>query len=180
MSPRPSRRVITAVASLALAAGALAGCAGWSAHPGQAAVVSYTDADGTRQHTSISVETVEDATAELAPALGVASADVLEGLVYLPVLESLAAEYGIVVTDEDAVAALEGQLGPGDYSQASIDYARSILIGQGASALDQEALAEIQARYSEAASAVDVEVAPRYNGVRPWILSTQAAGLEAG
>ncbi|MDO4243205.1 MAG: hypothetical protein Q4C85_05500 [Actinomyces sp.] len=177
MTPLPPRRALAVAAAVALAAGALVGC---SAHPGQAAVLSYTDAAGARQDVSISVETVEEATSELAPAIGVSGTEVLQGLIDLPLLESFAAEYGVVVTDATVLEALEGQLGPGEYSQASIDYVRSALITQNASSLDQETLAELQARYDEAISTVELEVAPRYQGVQPWVLQTEAPVVQAG
>ena len=163
-------RVLGAGAALLLGVSALAGC---SAHPGQAAIVNYTDADGVHQTFTLSEQEVQDATQDLAEYAaaggeqGPTAAFVVTALADLPAAEQLAAEFDIEVSDADALAELQAQKDI-DYSPAAVDTYRYVQIANQVFALeDQDA---VSARYQELHGALSVEASPRYQGGGAWLL----------
>ncbi|PHP53633.1 hypothetical protein [Actinomyces ruminis] len=163
-------RVLGAGAALLLGVGALAGC---SAHPGQAAVVNYTDADGVPQTFTISEQEAQEVAEELSEyslASGgeeVSSAFVVTALSDMPAVEQLAAEFDIEVSDADALAALQAQRDI-DYSPAAVDVFRYVLIANEVYALDNPEAAS--ARYQELVSAMSIKYSPRYQSADAWLL----------
>ena len=81
----------------------LAGC---SAHPGQAYVGTYTGSDGKSHSVSVSEKDVQTASAELSDLPGMDTSTVQENLLSLQLFEETAKKYGVVVSDDDARAAL--------------------------------------------------------------------------
>ncbi|MDU0349818.1 hypothetical protein [Actinomyces sp. MRS3W] len=170
---RPIRRLLGAGAALLIVGGALAGC---SAHPGQAASMSYAGLDGSQNTVVVTEQEVEDATADLTEyatklgGQGPSSAEVLNGLVGGPVLEELATEYGITVTSEDARATLEEQAGPGiDYSPAAVEFFRYTLLSTQLNDLAAQD-DEVVVQYQNLQSTMSLDISPRYQGGGSWLL----------
>lgn len=169
-SPTRRARVLGAGAALLLGITALTGC---SAHPGQAAVVNYTDADGVLQTFMISEQEAQEAAEELSEyslASGgeeVSSGFVVTALSDMPAVEQLAAEFDIEVSDEDALAELRA-LKDIEYSSTAVDVFRYVLIANEIYALDDPNAAS--ARYQELASSVSIDYSPRYRGSGAWLL----------
>ncbi|SDN92255.1 hypothetical protein SAMN05216355_1253 [Actinomyces ruminicola] len=170
---RPTRRtrILGTGAALLLGISALAGC---SAHPGQAAIVNYTNTDGVSSTVTISEQEVQDATEDLGEYAAVSGDEgldavfVLNALMALPAVEQLGEDYGITVTDADALAALQ-QIAPDvDYSPAAVDVFRYYLLATQINTLeDQDA---VSARFQELQNGLSLDISPRYQGGGAWLL----------
>lgn len=152
-------RVLAALSATVVVFGVLVGC---SAHPGAAAVVSYTATDGTERTVRVSEDDVQTAYAELGQSQGIDMPTVLQGLIELPVLEELIAGYGVTVTEADALEALETSNGPADYSQPTIDLARFMLLTSASNTLDEAALTELTSNMQRFYETAEADVSPRY------------------
>ncbi|NDR52961.1 hypothetical protein [Actinomyces sp. 565] len=169
--PALPTRLLGAGAALLLGVGALAGC---SAHPGQVAIVNYTDADGVSRTVAISEQEVQDAAEELgeysavAGDQGYSAVYVANALIDLPVIEQLGAEFGVAVTDAEALEELQQVAVDVDYSPAAVGAFRYQKLALLINTLeDQEA---VGARYQELWNGISVEAAPRYQGDGGWLL----------
>ena len=145
-------RLLAALAAAALTGGVLAGC---SAHPGQAYVGTYTGSDGKPHSVSVSEKDVQTASAELSDLPGMDTSTVQENLLSLQLFEETAKKYGVVVSDDDANSS-------GDYSQASIDVARSVLISRALSSLDDDRRAAFASEVGAIQASLVGDASPRY------------------
>ena len=152
-------RLLAALAAAALTGGVLAGC---SAHPGQAYVGTYTGSDGKSHSVSVSEKDVQTASAELSDLPGMDVSTVQENLLSLQLFEGTAKKYGVVVSDDDARAALADSSGSGDYSRASIDVARSVLISRALNSLDDDRRAAFASEVGAIQASLVGEASPRY------------------
>lgn len=160
-------RVLAAVSAVLVAGGALVGC---SAHPGAAAIATYTAADGSTRTVTITEEEIQTAATELAQIEGLQAPSILQRLVDLALLDEVVPEYGIVITDADARQALETELGPGPYSQVSVDVARCLLTDNAVGGLDAASLEALRADYEAVLGTIDVDVSPRYSD-KEWLIA---------
>ena len=174
-----------------IAVSALAGC---SAHPGQAAVMTYTDAQGERQHLRLGEDRVQSIAAELGP-LGVSPGHVVQTLTDAPFVERVARDNGLEVSAEDARAELEavqaqnqvqdqGQAGAaqvdvGSLSDDAVEVIRLSLLTSQINQLPQAQ--ELQGEYQAWRRSSPVSYSPRYTGqARSWILDSGVPGLPQG
>lgn len=169
--PRRARILVAAGAAL-VALGALAGC---SAHPGDAAVVTMTSADGATSTVAVTQDQVDTATRELS-SLQVTPSDVAGILAQLPVVERVLTDHGVTVTDADvqdmadAMFANAGLSTP-ELSQASLDVLRFQALKSRASHLDQDGLDEVNQDLAAAMSDTAVTMSPRFD-IQSWIVSS--------
>lgn len=173
-SVRP-RRAVVGAGVLAVAA-LLGACSG---QPGAAAVV-----DGT----AISTDEVQTASTELGPYFdGATPTNVLAVLLQAPVVDRLAADNGVGVSDEQAQAALDTQAqaigrDTETFSDAALSVVRYSLAVTALQALPDAA--DIVTELTEQVAAQDIQVSPRYGDIGadnmlvapsfPWIVTTQA------
>lgn len=160
-------RALAVVSAILVAGAALVGC---STHPGAAAVVTYTASDGASHTIRLDEADVQAAYTEYAMAQGMEVGNVLQGLVDVVILDQIVPQYGVVVTDDDAVAHLEELMGPGTYSQSTIDLARLSLMDSAVGGLDEASLLAVQTAYQAAAESMSADVAPRYTP-ETWVIS---------
>lgn len=182
---RSLTRLTGAVVGALVAVSALAGC---SAHPGQAAVMTYTDAQGVSQRLSLSEERVQRITTELSP-LGMASDQVIQMLIDAPFIEKAAQDNGLSMSVEEARAELDslqaqGQAGAPLVDSSSLsDEAMEVirlylLIGQ---INELPTVEQITADYEAWRTSAQIDYSPRYTGqTRSWILGGEASGLPQG
>lgn len=171
-SPQPSRLTRAVVGAL-IAGAALAGC---SAHPGQAAVITYTDSQGERQQLRLSEDRVQGIASELGP-LGAGPDQVVQALADAPFIEDAARTHGLSVSAQQAREALDAaqaQTGAATVDSASlsdgaVDVIRLSLLSNELSQLPEAP--DIQAQYQAWHGSSHVAYAPRYQSQsRPWIL----------
>lgn len=160
-------RVLAVVSAVLVAGAALVGC---STHPGAAAVVTYTASDGSSHTIRVAEADVQAAYTEYAKAQGMQTSNVLQSLVDVAILDQIVPQYGVVVTDAAAVAHLEELMGPGSYSQSTIDLARLALMDSAVGGLDQASLLAVQTAYQAAAESMSADIAPRYTP-ETWVIS---------
>jgi len=164
-------RVLAVGAALLLGVGALAGC---SAHPGQAVIVNYTDADGGSSTVVISEQELQGAVEDLneyyaaVGGQGTSAVYAANALIELPLLEQAGAEYGVTYSDAEALAELRQGAGDVDYSPAAVSVFRySELASMIVARDDQDA---VVARLEELRGGVSLETSPRYEGGGAWLL----------
>lgn len=177
-SPLHSRLARTVAGALIVGA-ALAGC---SAHPGQAAVITYTDAQGQRQQLRLREDRIQIIASELAP-LGVHPNQVVQALADAPFIEEAARAHGLSVSAQEARGALEaaqsgsGAVDPSALSEGAVDVIRISLLSNELSLLPQAQ--EIQAQYRSWHNSAQAAYAPRYQSQsRPWILGGGPSPLQ--
>ncbi|MCR2053275.1 hypothetical protein NSA19_10590 [Actinomyces bowdenii] len=182
MTRSPLRsRLTRAVVGALIAGAALAGC---SAHPGQAAVITYTDAQGQRQELRLSEDRVQAIASELGP-LGVHPDQVVQALADAPFIEEAAQAHGLSVSAQEAREALDAAqaqsgaaaVDSASLSEGAVDIIRMSLLSNELSQLPQAQ--EIQAQYQSWRGSAQAIHAPRYQSQsRPWILGGGPSPLQ--
>ncbi|MDO5065081.1 MAG: hypothetical protein Q4E00_08845 [Actinomyces bowdenii] len=175
MTRSPLRsRLTRAVVGALIAGAALAGC---SAHPGQAAVITYTDSQGQRQQLRLSEDRIQGIVSELSP-LGAGADQVVQILSDAPFVEDAAQAHGLSVSAQEAretLDAAQAQAPAGatvdsaSLSEGAVDVLRISLLSGKLSELPEAQ--QIQAQYQAWRASSQVAYAPRYQSQsRPWIL----------
>ncbi|WP_127129795.1 hypothetical protein [Georgenia sp. SYP-B2076] len=182
MAAQRRTRLTRALVVLAAAGVALSGCA---AQPGTAAVVN-----GTR----ITENELDDATLEYVSLTGQKTEPVavLSTLIAAEVLPKIAADHGVVYSDEQVIemykqqAGLLGTTAPKSYSPAFVDLGHYLF-----AALDLQSSPEgpaVMEEFTKAMADADIDVNPRYGqavdgSIKPvahdWIAPTETAGQGA-
>ena len=182
---RSLTRLTGAVVGALVAAAALAGC---SAQPGQAAVMTYTDAQGASRHLTLSEERVQRLTTELGP-LGVSSEQVIQVLTDAPFIEKVAQDNGLSMSVEEARAELDAVQAQGQDAAPQVDSAslsdeamEVIRLSLLSSRLGElPGIEQIAAEYEAWRESAQVSYAPRYTSqARSWIVSGGIPGLPQG
>lgn len=155
-------RWLRALAGLAVVGMVVAGC---SAHPGAAAVV-----DGQEISESHLAEAVRDF--ELVTGQAPEAVAMLSTLVVAPTILEAASEFGIGVSEQQAVELLDAQVEAGGRTPPADGYADGVVQVAQMTLLSQQVQSspdagEINDRIAERIAEADVEVNPRYGEITP-------------
>lgn len=156
-------RLIAAGAALA-AAGTLASC---SAHPGQGAVAHYQTLDGSTVTVNVSMNDVDAIASDFTK---VGREGALQMLIVASMLDDIAREHDVTVTDEQVDEAL-AEIAPqdADLNPAVRTAMRATLINQQIQQAQGANGEKMRRQYEAMLSNVEVTLSPRFAQAYPWI-----------
>lgn len=162
-------RVLRSVGTCLLAVGVLAGC---SAHPGVAAVLTYTDGAGQRVSVTVDEQDVSDAVTDLS-VLQIDRRSAIIAMLNRPRLEEALKDVGVVVSDAEVETFTKntfdavGKEVP-SLSAGAREVMRAATLDSKQGEMDPELVQQVGEAMNAAARSAQIEASPRYRE-KLWI-----------
>lgn len=171
-----SRRVRVLAAVTVIAAAGLTGC---SAHPGKAAVVTFTDPDGVRHTASISQGELTPACEDLKAVADCSS--VLRAMLDSELMTYLAQRYKVTASAKEEAQVLQGYgVDPATAAAGTRRVARSQVLQGKLSQLPEDKAAAVQKDSQLITQDASVDASPRFQWPGSWMIQQDnALGADA-